>query len=126
MKSFQSVVSRLVLNSCAACVALAGASAVAQQKPAPAAHDMEHMQHSHGGFMQEGMHHAVAKGVKIEQQVDAASHTIVVREGPLTLPANTDHMKMPQPPDLFWVIPVNGWLMAYTPRLVDGDGNAVP
>ncbi len=98
----------------------------AQQKPAPAAHDMEHMQHEHGGFMQEGMHHAVAKGVKIEQQVDAASHTITLREGPLTLPANTSHMKMPQPADLFWAIPVDGWLLSYAPRLVDANGNAVP
>ncbi len=105
---------------------LAASFAAAQQKPAPAAHNMEHMQHEHGGFMQEGMHHAVAKGVKIEQQVDAASHTITLREGPLTLPANTSHMKMPQPADLFWAIPVDGWLLAYAPRLVDANGKAVP
>jgi hypothetical protein len=95
------------------------------QNPAPP-HDMEHMQHSHGGFMQEGMHHAVAKGVKVEQQIDVASHTITLREGPMTLPANTSHMKMPQPPDLFWSIPIDGWLLAYAPRLVDARGNAVP
>src|SRR5690348_8126013 len=63
---------------------------------APPAHDMEHMHH-HGGFMGAGMHHAVAKGIKLEQQLDAASHTVTLREGPFTLPANTDHMKMPQP-----------------------------
>jgi hypothetical protein len=97
-----------------------------QQKSAPAAHNMEHMQHSHGGFMQEGMHHAVARGIKIEQQVDSASHTITLREGPMTLPARTGHMKMPQPPDLFWSIPIDGWLLAYAPRLVDARGNAVP
>jgi hypothetical protein len=96
-----------------------------QQAPAPP-HDMNHMQHSHGGFMQEGMHHAVAKGIKIEQQVDAATHTITLREGPLTLPANTNHMMMPQPPDVFWIIPLDGFLRAYTPRLVDANGNAVP
>ena len=124
MKSFQSVAFWLAVNISAACVALVAGNALAQQKSAPA-HDMEHMEHNHG-FMQEGMHHAVAKGVKIEQQVDAASHTITVREGPLTLPANTDHMKMPQPPDLMWVVPVNGWLLAYAPRLVDGAGQPVP
>jgi hypothetical protein len=97
-----------------------------QQTPAPAAHDMDHMQHEHGGFMQEGMHHAVAKGIKLEQQVDAATHTITLREGPLALPANTGHMKMPQPPDLFWTIPLDAFLLAYTPRLVDASGNAVP
>ena len=96
----------------------------APQDP-PSAHDIGHMQHNHGGFMQD-MHHAVAKGIKIEQQVDPASHTITVREGPMTLPAGTGHMKMPQPPDLFWTIPIDGWLLAYAPRLVDARGNAVP
>ena len=97
-----------------------------EQAPQPAAHDMDHMQHNHGGFMQEGMHHAIAKGVKLEQQVDPAAHTITVREGPLTLPSNTDHMKMPQPPDVFWTIPMDAFLLSYTPRLVDANGNAVP
>jgi len=102
------------------------ASATPQEQPAaPAAHDMAHMRHNHGGFMQD-MHHAVAKGIKIEQQVDPASHTITVREGPMTLPASTGHMKMPQPPDLVWPVPVDGWLLAYAPRLVDAGGNAVP
>jgi hypothetical protein len=82
---------------------------------------MDHMQHS--GFMG-GMHHAVAKGVKIETKVDG--QTLVVREGPMNLPAHTDHMTMPQPPDLEWQVPIDGWLLGYTPRLVDGKGNAVP
>jgi hypothetical protein len=100
--------------------------AAQQQQTAPPSHDMDHMQHHHGGFMQEGMHHAVAKGIKVEQQIDPATHTIIVREGPLTLPANTSHMKMPQPPDVFWTIPLDAFLLAYTPRLVDANGNAVP
>lgn len=95
----------------------------AQDKPAPPPHDMDHMHH--GGFMQD-MHHAVAKGVKLDQQVDAASHTITLRVGPINLPANTNHMKMPQPADLVWTIPINGWLLAYTPRLVDANGGVVP
>lgn len=106
-----------------------------QQQPASPSEDMSHMEHmqhgqmqhgSHGGFMQEGMAHAVAKGVKLEQTLDAATHTITLREGPLSLPAHTDHMKMPQPPDVFWTIPVDGWLLAYHPKMVDGNGNAVP
>ena len=95
-----------------------------QQNPAPPASD--HTQHNHGGFMQDGMHHAAAKGIKLEQQVDTANHTITLREGPITLPANTDHMKMPQPPDVFWSIPLDAFLLSYTPHLVDADGNAVP
>jgi hypothetical protein len=102
-----------------------GVRAAQQQQPPPP-HDMDRMHHNHGGFMQEGMHHAVAKGIKLEQQVDAATHTITVREGPLTLPANTSHMKMPQPPDVFWTISLDAFLLAYTPRLVDANGNAVP
>src|SRR5260221_10634887 len=104
------------------------AVSAAQQQPAqaPPSHDMEHMQHNHGGFMQEGMHHAVAKGIKLEQQVDAATHPITVRQGPITLPANTNHMKMPQPPDVFWTIPLDTFLLAYTPRLVHANGTAVP
>jgi hypothetical protein len=97
-------------------------SILAQDKPADAPHDMGHMQH--GGFMQGGLHHAMAKGVKLEQKIDG--HTIVVRIGPMNLPANTSHTKMPQPPDLEWQIPIDGWLLAYSPKLVDAAGNVVP
>jgi hypothetical protein len=95
---------------------------LAQDKPADASHDMDHMQH--GGFMQGGMHHAMAKGVKLEQKIDG--HAIIVRIGPMNLPAHTSHMKMPQPPDLEWQIPIDGWLLAYSPKLVDAKGNTVP
>ena len=80
----------------------------------------------HGGFMQGGMHHAMAKGVKLEEKMDAIAHTITLRIGPMMLPAHTSHHKMPQPPDLFWTIPVDAWLLAYTPKLVDSNGNEVP
>jgi hypothetical protein len=107
---------------------LAAATVLAQEKPADAPHDMEHMQHGseHGGFMQGGMHHAMAKGVTLQTKLDDVAHTITLREGPINLPANTSHMKMPQPPDLHWTIPMNAWLLAYSPRLVDADGTEVP
>jgi hypothetical protein len=120
------VVAFALLNISAAARPRDASAAQEQQQPARPPHEMDHMQHQHGGFMQEGMHHAVAKGIKLEQQIDAATHTITVREGPITLPANTNHMKMPQPPDVFWTIPLDGFLLAYTPRLVDANGNAVP
>src|SRR5258708_38686305 len=85
----------------AASVPRAVSAAPQQPAQAPPSHDMEHMQHNHGGLLQEGMHHAVANATKLEQQVDAATHTLTVREGPITLPANTNHMKTPQPPDAF-------------------------
>ena len=106
---------------------LAAATVVAQEKPADAPHDMEHMQHGgNGGFMQGGMQHAVAKGVTLQAKLDGVAHTITLREGPISLPANTSHIKMPQPPDFHWMIPLNAWLLAYSPRLVDANGNEVP
>ncbi len=106
--------------------ALAGAVLAAQETPAP--HDMGQMNKGadHGGFMQEGMHHAVAKGITLNEDVDAAGRVVTLREGPMTLPAHTSHMKMPQPPDEIWVVPFDGWLLAYHPQLVDAAGNAVP
>jgi len=95
-----------------------------QEKPAEAPHDMEHMQQ--GTFMQGDMHHGVAKGVKLDPNFDMTTHTIKLRVGPMNLPANTSHMKMPQPPDLVWEVPIDGWLLAYHPRLVDASGNTIP
>jgi hypothetical protein len=88
------------------------------------------MGHSYAGghthFMHGGVRHKIAKGVRLEEKMDAATHTITLREGPMQLPARTSHEKMPQPADLMWKIPIDGWLLAYHPRLVDGAGNAVP
>src|SRR5260370_30831822 len=93
------------------CVSLLAASATCapfeaqgkqgeQEKAAAPTHDMEHMHH--GGFMQRGMHHAGAKGVKLDAQVDAAAHTVTLPVGPVNLPAPNSHMKMPQPPARVW------------------------
>jgi len=79
----------LWVSSLAAASALAPFS-FAQEKPAEHAH--------HGTFMQGGMHHPVAKGVTLDSKVDSNAHSVTLRVGPMKLPANTDHMKMPQPP----------------------------
>src|SRR5262250_65302 len=98
-----------------------------EAKPVDSPHDLEHMHATHdGGFMQGGMHHSVAQGVKLTPTVDPVAHVITLTPGPLTLPANTSHMKMPQPPDVFWTVPIDGWLLGYTPRLIDSHGNTVP
>ena len=104
------------------------ASACAAQQPAVSDHDMSKMQHAHthDGFMQGGMHHAIAQGVTLDAKSDQTSHVIALRVGPMNLPANTSHMKMPQPPDLTWTIPMTGWLLAYHAKLVDAAGNSVP
>jgi hypothetical protein len=117
------IIMKAIINICAA-ILLASAINTAQDKPAAPPKEMEHMHH--GGFMQEGMHHAVAKGVTLDANVDATAHTVTLRVGPMTLPANTSHKKMPQPPDLVWQVPFDGWLLAYHPRMVDAGGNAVP
>jgi hypothetical protein len=98
------------------------------QQPSPPDHDVSQMQsaHSHDGFMQGGMRHAVAQGVRLDAKSDDNSHIITLRIGPMTLPANTSHMKMPQPADLVWTIPMSGWLLAYHPRLMDAGGNSMP
>ncbi len=114
---------------------LSASLVLAQEKPAEPPHDMEHIQHggsadSSGAqktrFMQGNMHHSVAQGIKLDPNFDVATHTIKLRIGPMSLPAHTSHMKMPQPPDLVWDAPLNGWLLAYHPKLVDASGNAVP
>jgi hypothetical protein len=106
--------------------AVCSAFAFAQE---PAQKPQSHMRRAveqHDGFMQGGMHHAIATGVVLDQKVDAAAHSIKLRVGPMNLPANTSHMKMPQPADLVWTIPITGWLLSYHPHLVDASGNAVP
>ena len=101
------------------------ASVAAQESPA--GHDMSHMQSGEDhGFMDRGMDHMVAKGVTLHADLDAANHVVTLREGPLTLPAHTSHMMMPQPADQIWVIPFDGWLLAYHPSLVTAEGQSVP
>src|SRR6266404_6516854 len=78
---------------------LAASAVLAQEKQAEAAAKPMPMQHEHHGFMQEGMPHAVAKGVTLDAKVDVAAHTVTLRVGPMNLPAHTSHLKMPQPPD---------------------------
>src|SRR5213080_2269089 len=95
---------------------LAASAALAQEKQGEAAAKPMPMQHEHHGFMQEGMHHAVAKGVKLDPNFDMATHTIMLRVGPMNLPAHTSHMKMPQPPDLIWTVPLDGWLRHFHVR----------
>jgi hypothetical protein len=90
-------------------VALVPTEAQAQkQKPADASH--QDQDHDHG-FKQGGKHDTVAKDVTLEEKLDAAAHIVTLREGPITLPANTDHRKMPQLADPYRSVPVDGWLI---------------
>src|SRR5207245_2262831 len=80
----------------------------------------EQPQHNH-----HGMAHQTAAGVKLEVE-DGAAQEMTLRLGPVDLPAHTDHMATAQPPDLFWAVPIDGWLVGYHPRLVDVAGNLEP
>ena len=102
---------------------LAAGAVFAQEPPAETPPHAEHMHQ--GGFMQEGMQHAIAKGVKLDVKSDVSARTFTIRVGPMVLPAHAPHMKMPQPPDLVWTVPISGWLLAYHPKLVDANGAPV-
>ena len=92
--------------------------AVALIAPAAGAVPAQHEHHR--------MKHKVASGVKLDVKTDVAAQVITLRLGPANLPARSDHMTVAQPPDLFWTVPFDGWLVAYHPRLVDEAGNPVP
>lgn len=69
------------------------------------------------------MHHDAT--AKLEIHDDSAAQVLIVRLGPIHLPAHADHMAVAQPADLFFRIPFDGWLVAYHPRLTDGAGNTL-
>jgi hypothetical protein len=111
-----------------ACALFFFSACVMAQQPSSPEMDMKHTQHGHehGGFMGEGMSHKVAKGVALDQKVDVGAHTVTLRVGPMTLPANTSHMDMPQPGPSYWIVPFTGWLLSYHPAMLDSKGTAVP
>ncbi|HEX2712003.1 MAG TPA: hypothetical protein VHM88_07245 [Candidatus Acidoferrales bacterium] len=78
-------------------------------------------QHEH-----HGMAHKVAAGVKLDEKTDATAKQVTLRLGPVNLPAHSNHMEVAQPPNMFWGVPFEGWLVAYHTRLVDEAGKAVP
>jgi hypothetical protein len=92
----------------------AAAAAIALLLPATAA-----AQHGH--------HHAnVAAQRDVKMTVhQVASDAVEIRLGPYNLPAHTPHDAMPQAPDFFWEVPIDGWLVSYAPNLIDGEGNDI-
>jgi hypothetical protein len=57
---------------------------------------------------------------------DATKQEVTARLGPLDLPAHTDHHAMSQPAAQMLTIPVDGWITAYHPSLVDDSGHTLP
>jgi len=91
--------------------------AVAAALALPATVAAQHEHHHHGSG-------AVQKDVTITTH-QVANDALEIRLGPYNLPAHTPHDVMPQAPDFYWVVPFDGWLVAYSPSLLDGDGNDI-
>lgn len=103
---------QLVSRAVAAALALASASVVAGSTPLAS-------QEHHGG-------HPVSDDAGISVRHDSAASEFTVRVGPLRLPEGAGHGQVAQAPNLHVAVPVDGWLVSYRPRLVDGGGERVP
>jgi hypothetical protein len=103
-----------VLSSVLLSCALAGAASAQSRAPqeSPHAH--------HAG------HHKVATQAKLEVGSFRAGNMVTLRVGPLDLPANSDHMGVAQPADMYWEVPFDGWLTAYHPAVVNANGDSIP
>src|SRR5512138_1592691 len=84
----------------------------------------DHMHHQ--GMSHEGMPHKIDPAAKMQVQDTVGTHTLLVRVGPLNLPARASHMEVAQAAPQVLEVPVEGWFTAYHPRLVDGAGKALP
>ncbi len=73
-------------------------------------------------------HHDMAEtsAAKLTAVDDSGAHVITVRFGPVNLPARTPHDHMAQAEPQVLTIPVDGYLTAFHPRLVDEGGHALP
>lgn len=70
--------------------------------------------------------HAPRGDAELAVRNDTAAGVLTVRLGPLDLPAETHHGQVEQAPDRYLEIPVDGWLVAYHPRLTDAAGETIP
>lgn len=69
---------------------------------------------------------AFSDAAKLSVQNDAASQQLILRLGPVKLPAHSDAEAIAQPRDSTFLIPIDGWLVAYHPALVDAAGAPLP
>lgn len=85
-------------------------------------------QHQHGAHAQssEGMAHKIDPAAQLAVRDDAATHVLLVRVGPLNLPAHSSHHDVAQAAPQMLTVPVDGWFTAYHPQLVDAAGKTLP
>jgi len=76
-------------------------------------------QHHHHEMME-------SSAAKLTAQDDPGTHILTVRFGPVDLPARATHMQVAQAAPQMLSVPVDGYFIAYHPRLVDAGGNALP
>ena len=63
---------------------------------------------------------------KLSFLTDIGKQVIMVKIGPVNLPANTGHTAIPQPAPQILGMPIDGWITAYHPSLVDDSGRPLP
>jgi hypothetical protein len=80
----------------------------------------------HGMMHAMDTEHRVSKTAKLTVTDNPGAREMVVRVGPVSLPANADRMTVPQPPALWLTIRFDGWLTAYHPSLTDAKGRVLP
>lgn len=87
----------------------------------------EQQEAKHHGMMHAmDMQHRVSKTAKLTATDNPRAREMTIRVGPVALPAHADHSAVAQPPDFFFSVPFDGWLIAYHPRLVDAQGSSLP
>ena len=64
----------------------------------------------------------ISPEIQLDIQDNPAARVLTVRVGPLSLPGHTGHSAHVRPPNLFFKIPFDGWLIAYHRHLVDDVG----
>lgn len=77
-------------------------------------------QHQHSMLMRP------AANVLLAVHHDPATHVLTIRLGPVDLPARAPHHAIAQPPPETFAMPMDGWLTAYHPRLVDDASRPLP
>ncbi|HWG59412.1 MAG TPA: hypothetical protein VN661_10245 [Candidatus Acidoferrales bacterium] len=104
-----------ILSVCIACAALHAAP----RRQSSAQHETE----MHPGRMEM---HAVSDAAKLGVRNDSAARQLILRLGPVKLPARSDSGSIAQPRDLSFSVPFDGWFTAYRPAVVDASGAPLP
>jgi len=73
-------------------------------------------QHEHADVFQ-GM------SVPVNVDNDLVQHVLTIRVGPIHLPAGAQHLQLP---DSLFSIPFDGWIVGYSPSVVDESGDPLP